>query len=546
MGQAYAYGHLAMAALSLAMAAAFALLAWRVPNYRADLAYAVAAVLCGAVALAAMALSLDPSLARARLLWEVATALYVWVPILWHLQFAAAVWPDAARRRRHRNLVIAYAVGGAVLVAAIAAGWFDDGTLRHLSVAGMTSGLPSTPWWSAGLLFVFACIAVWLSAALLAGPGPRRAERRSALPLMLIAPPLCGYELLIAAGVFESIPVGGYVAGLASLQGIIIVAQRFRALEEPRRLGAWRIERRIGSGGMAEVFEARRVGAGLLAGVEQPVALKRLRPELARDPAEAQRLVDEARILAGLSHANIVTLHDVGLEDGELYLALELVEGASLGRLLERAGGPLGRSIAVEIGCQAAAALAHAHPRGLIHRDVSPQNLLIDTTGTVKLADFGIARSIDHTRTRTGQVRGKLPYVAPEQLRGEVYDQRVDLYALGVVLYQTAVGRSPFAGGTDAELVYRILEGHKAGDAFLRERAGERLADLVERLLFARWQDRPQSALEVAAALAPLRDEAAARAELAALVAEARAASGEETSSTGRRTRRMRPSSTGR
>ena len=545
MGEAYAYGHLAMAALSLAMAAAFALLAWRVPSYRADLAYALAAVLCASVALVAMALALDPSLARARLLWCVAAVLYVWVPILWHLQFAAAVWPGSPRRRRHRNLVVAYAAGGAVLIAAIAAGWFDDGSLRRLEVAGMESGLPSTPWWAALALFVFASLNFPLSAALLSTPGPRRAERRSALPLMFVAPPLCGYELLIAAGVFESVPVGGYVAGLASLQGIIIVAQRFRALEEPRRLGAWRIERRIGAGGMAEVFEARRVGAGLLAGVVQPVALKRLRPELARDPAEAQRLVDEARILAGLSHANIVTLHDAGLEDGELYLALELVEGASLARILERAGGPLGRAVTVEIGCQAAAALAHAHPRGLIHRDVSPQNLLIDTAGTVKLADFGIARSLDRTRTGTGHVRGKLPYVAPEQLRGETYDQRVDLYALGVVLYQAAVGRSPFAGGSEAELVYRILEGHRAGDAVLRERAGDELAALVERLLVARWQDRPASAAEVGEALAPLRQESAARAELAALVAEARAAGGEEGDPRERRTRRVRPSTRG-
>jgi serine/threonine-protein kinase len=546
MGDAYAYGHLAMAALSLAMAAAFALLAWRVPSYRADLAYAVAAVLCASVALAAMALALAPSLARARLLWGIGAILYVSVPILWHVQFAADLWPDSRRRRRHRNLVIAYAVGGAVLFAAILAGWFDDGTLRHLRVGGMQSGLPSTPWWAAGLLFVFACINVWLSASLLAGPGPRRAERRSALPLMLIAPPLCGYELLIAAGVFESIPLGGYVAGLASLQGIIIVAQRFRVLEEPRRLGSWRIERRIGAGGMAEVFAARRVGAGPLAGVVQPVALKRLRPELGRDPAEAKRLIDEARILAGLSHANIVTLHDAGLEDGEIYLALELVEGASLAVLLERAGGPLGRIATVEIGCQAAAALGHAHPRGLIHRDVSPQNLLIDGEGTVKLADFGIARTLDRTRTGTGHVRGKLPYVAPEQLRGETYDQRVDLYALGVVLFQAAVGRSPFAGRSEAELVYRILEGHAEGDSALRERAGSPLAAIIERLLAPRWQERTAAAADLLAELAPLRSESEGRAELAALVSDARAASGDEGAARERRTRRLDPVSTRR
>jgi CDP-diglyceride synthetase len=545
MGDAYAYGHLATAAFSLAMAIAFAGLAWRVPAYRADFAYAVSALLCAGTGLAAMFLALSPSLVRARALFSIAVALYVSVPILWHLQFAADVW-HPARRRRHRWLLIAYAACGVLLVALVQSGALDGGAFRRFRVGPLESGLMVLPGWAAVGIFGFACAIIPLSARLLGADGPRTIERRSALPLMLIAPPLCAHELLIAAEVIDMVPLGGYVAGLASLQGIVILTVRFRAFNEPRRLGPYLIERRLGSGGMADVYLAHRRGEGPLAGVVQPVAVKRLRRGLARDPEPVARLIEEARVLARLSHPNIVSMLDAGVDQGDVYLALELVEGATIAELLERARGgpPLGRLLAIEVGAQVAAALAHAHPAGLIHRDVSPENLLVDQNGTVKLTDFGLARALDRARTRTAMVQGKLPYVAPEQLRGGDYDHRVDLHALGALLHVVACGQDPYRGESEAELMFRLLEGRRAGADRLRRDAGDALADLIDRLLATAPADRPPDAAAVLAALAPLRQEEAGRRQLSALVEAHRAAPAAAAAPAPPRTRRLGPPST--
>ncbi|HUS67496.1 MAG TPA: serine/threonine-protein kinase [Kofleriaceae bacterium] len=542
LDDAYTYGHLGPIVFSVAMAIAFAAFASRVPAFRADFFYALSALLCAATGMAAMSLALHATVERGRLLFSAAVALYVSVPVLWHMQFAADVWPPA-QRRRHRRLLAAYAAGGAVLIAAVELGLLDGGELRRLRVGGIESGLIAVPVWVAALVFSLACIIIPLSWRLLLADGPRRLERRSAVPLMLFAPPLCAQELLSSAGVFEVVPLGGYLAGLAAMQGIVVLAARFRALTEPRRLGPYRIERRLGAGGMAEVFLAHRKGEGPLATVVQPVALKRLRPEATRTADDAERLIEEARILARLSHPNIVKMLDAGLDDsGDVFLALELVEGSTLARVLDhasRAGRPLGRALAVEIGAQVASALGHAHPAGLVHRDVTPHNLLIDATGLVKLTDFGIARAADRSRTRTGLIRGKVLYVTPEQLRGAPYDERVDLYALGVVLHEAVVGRPPFEGDTDAEIVYRVLEGKRTDPGRLRDTAGDALAGLIERLLAPDADDRPASADAVLAELAPLRDEKAARDALAARVAEERADADASDRTARRETRRL-------
>jgi hypothetical protein len=519
MADAYAYGHLTTAAFSLAMAVAFAVLAWRVPTYRADFAYAISALLCAGTGLAAMLLALSPSLGRARALFSIAVALYVSIPILWHTQFAGEVW-DVGRRRRHRRLLAAYAAGGVFLIALVQLGALDGGNFRRFRVGPLETGLMVLPAWAAAAIFAFACAIIPLSARLLATAGPRTLERRSALPLMLFAPPLCAHELLVAAQVIDMVPLGGYVAGLASLQGIVILTARFRALTEPRHLGPYQIERRIGSGGMADVFLAHRRGVGPLASVIQPVALKRLRRGTARDPELTARLIEEARVLARLSHPNIVSMLDAGVDQGDVYLALELVEGATLAQLLEHAPASTGPLLAVEVGAQVAAALDHAHPAGLIHRDVTPDNLLVDQHGTVKLTDFGIARALDRARTRTAVVRGKLPYVSPEQLRGDDYDHRVDLHALGAVMHVMVCGREPYQGESEAEVMFRLLEGARAGAAQLRVEAGDALADLIDRLLATSPADRPPDAASVLSVLAPMRQEEVARGTLRRLVTE--------------------------
>jgi serine/threonine-protein kinase len=279
---------------------------------------------------------------------------------------------------------------------------------------------------------------------------------------------------------------------------------------------------------MAEVFEARRVGTGELAGIERSVALKRLRPEMAADRREVTRLVEEARILSRLNHPNIVSLYEAGYEDGELFVALELVDGVSLARLVAAARGsarPLGAEIAASVGAQVAAALACAHafcdetgaPAGLIHRDVSPHNLLVDRRGLVKLADFGIARPLARSAATTRDALGKLPYMAPEQLRGAAYDHRVDIHALGVVLFEVACGTPPYEGESDGEVISRIVEGRPASSHRLRE-LSEPLATLVEAMIATDPSARPGDAGQLAAALAGLCDQRMAVSRLAEAV----------------------------
>jgi hypothetical protein len=519
---AYAYGHLVPATVALSMAIAFAVLGLRVRALRADLAYAACALLCAGTALASMVLALAPSLSAGRALFAVATLLYASIAVLWHAQFGEVLPPG--RRRKHAR-VVAFAVAiGIVLAALLAAGSLDAGHLRPLPHGTALVAMPAS---SAAMLFAFALGLVAISMPVLGAAGPRARERRACLVFTLIAPPLCGHELLVAVGVIELPPVGAYVAGLASLQGVVVLSERFRALTRHVTLGPYRIEERLGAGGMAEVFVAQRAGKGRLAGIGQRVALKRLRPELAADPRVRDMILDEARTLARLSHPNIVGLHDVGVHDGDVFLALELVRGAALSTLLTDArarGVPLGPGVAVEIGVQAASALAWAHaqtdesgaPLGLVHRDVSPQNLLVDATGTVKLSDFGIARSLErHGGTTSGVVRGKVPYIAPERLRGESYDHRVDLFALGVVLYEATMGSLPFEAETEAGMMLRMLEGRVADVELLRAAAPD-LAPIVVALLDEDPAGRPRDASDLRARLLPLRDEASGREVLGA------------------------------
>ncbi|MCU1282497.1 MAG: serine/threonine protein kinase, partial [bacterium] len=237
-----------------------------------------------------------------------------------------------------------------------------------------------------------------------------------------------------------------------------------------------------------------------------------------------------------LMHPNIVTLLDVGEHHGELYLAMELVDGAPLSSMLQlgrRRGIAIGDAAAIEVALQVADALAYAHamtdddgqPLRLVHRDVSPQNVLVDKTGHVKLADFGIARSLQGSgaRTRTGVMKGKLSYMAPEQLQTSSYDQRIDVYALGVVLFEMLSNRLPYQGSSEPTVLRRLIE----NDPEPWRRAaglGEPFGSLVRDAAHPDPALRIQSAAALRAQLLPLRDEARARVELSALVAHAVAA----------------------
>lgn len=212
--------------------------------------------------------------------------------------------------------------------------------------------------------------------------------------------------------------------------------------------------RKIATGGMAEVYLAVHEGPE---GFEKPVAIKQILPHLASDEQFVRMFLDEARIAARLSHPNIVQIFDLGVEGQIHYLAMEYLFGESLARLeeqLARSGRTLPLEASLFIATNLCLALHHAHtftlgagPQPIVHRDVSPSNVLLSFDGAVKLADFGVAKVKGSQKTTTiGLIKGKVGYMAPEQILGEPIDTRTDLFALGIVLYELVTGRVPFAG----------------------------------------------------------------------------------------------------
>jgi eukaryotic-like serine/threonine-protein kinase len=201
----------------------------------------------------------------------------------------------------------------------------------------------------------------------------------------------------------------------------------------------YRLERPLGHGGMATVYLARDTD------LDRPVAVKVLD---AADEGLRERFVREARLAARLSHPNVVSVFDAGEDGGRPYIVMEHVEGETVAELLARRG-PLPPDEARGLALQAARGLAHAHAAGLVHRDVKPQNLLLREDGTLKIADFGIARATEDTAlTQPGTVLGTAAYLAPEQARGERATPASDVYSLGAVLYELLTGRPPLETAT--------------------------------------------------------------------------------------------------
>jgi len=231
--------------------------------------------------------------------------------------------------------------------------------------------------------------------------------------------------------------------------------------------GKYTLVCKLATGGMGELFVARRAAAG---GFEKLVVVKRLLPHLAEDAHFVAMLLDEARIAARLSHANVCQVYDLGEVDGHYYIAMEHLEGVPAALLLRRAGRT---GEAIEIGlvaalvCQAAAGLDHAHglcdrdgnPVGLVHRDVSPSNLFVTSTGAVKLLDFGVAKSQDAlARTHTGALKGKYAYMSPEQVVGNPIDRRADVWSLGIVLYELMTGERLFWRDSEYKMLQAIVD----------------------------------------------------------------------------------------
>ncbi|RKG60076.1 serine/threonine protein kinase [Corallococcus sp. CA054B] len=233
------------------------------------------------------------------------------------------------------------------------------------------------------------------------------------------------------------------------------------------QLGKYQLVRKLASGGMAEVFLAKAAGPR---GFEKTLVLKRILPHLAEDEAFVEMFLGEAQLAARLDHPNVVQIFDFGEVDGSYFLAMEYIDGPTLRRLIKRSAElkqPLPPGVCAKMVAAAAEGLAFAHeladaetgaPLGLVHRDISPENVLVSRQGAVKVVDFGIAKVAGQShRTATGVVKGKVAYMPPEQLQARPMDGRVDVYALGIVLYELLTGKRPFEATTDVSMMQAIL-----------------------------------------------------------------------------------------
>jgi len=261
----------------------------------------------------------------------------------------------------------------------------------------------------------------------------------------------------------------------------------------PTRIhGRYLLQDRIALGGSAEVWRAQDEE------LDRPVAVKLLHPHLVPDETARLRLAEEGKLAASLSHPAIVKVYDVQADGETPALVMELIEGESLNVRLAR-DGPLAQTAAAGIGADVADALGEAHRHGIIHRDVKPSNILIDTNGRAHLADFGIAHSLApavERLTLTGTVVGTLAYLSPEQLAGDEVGPRSDLFGLGAVLFEMLTGRKPFA----ATSLLALAEQQAAGPPALPD-VDPTLADITRACLSVRPGDRPPSAGFVAAIL---------------------------------------------
>jgi serine/threonine-protein kinase len=261
-------------------------------------------------------------------------------------------------------------------------------------------------------------------------------------------------------------------------------------------IGPYRLEKRLGKGGMGEVYRAYDQR------LERRVALKQIRPRKASDPRARQRFLREARAAARLSHPSIVQVHDIIEVHGSDWLVMELVDGHSLRRVL--ADGPLPVMDAVGLTIEIASGLAEAHAEGIVHRDLKADNILLTSDGRAKILDFGIAKRIDFeseaSLTAEGQLLGTPQAMSPEQAMGRSVDHRSDLFSLGSLVYEMVTGVSPFAASGAVKTLQRICTYRQTPAHKLAPDVPRPLSDLIDNLLEKDPVHRPQSAEEVVTA----------------------------------------------
>ncbi|MCP3099688.1 protein kinase [Myxococcus sp. K15C18031901] len=290
----------------------------------------------------------------------------------------------------------------------------------------------------------------------------------------------------------------------------------------PLVFGRYAVLTRLAVGGMGEIFLARQVG---VSGFERLVILKNLLPDLLDQEGSLEMFLDEARVAGRLNHPNVVSVFEVGEWGGTYYIAMEYIEGENLGRLARaavRSASPLSPRVCAEIIRDAALGLDHAHaavdtqgaPLELVHRDISPQNIMVRLDGVTKVVDFGVAKASNRsTRTRTGILKGKLRYMSPEQVRNQPLDGRSDQYALGVVLWELVTRRPLVENDNPAEAMRRIALTPAPRPSTVVDGIHPLLENIILRMLAKAREQRFERCAEVARALQVYLDESARQGE---------------------------------
>jgi serine/threonine protein kinase len=286
------------------------------------------------------------------------------------------------------------------------------------------------------------------------------------------------------------------------------VEQDSPMLAAGKMVGRYRLLSLVASGGMAQIWAAKPESGGF----SRTVALKVVRPEYASDEEYRRMLIDEAAAASAVHHPNVCEIFELGRHEHVVFIAMEWVPGDSIAGLIRQRTQyvPFNYALAARVISDACAGLHAAHnatgPDGqlmnIVHRDISPQNILLSSQGHVKVTDFGIAKARDqiHSRTRTGEIKGKFAYISPEQILGKTVDHRSDVYAMGCVLFVTTLGLRPFGRGTHA-VMSKIVQGDFKAPRELVPTYPERLERIVIRALSRNPDDRYQSAEEMRLAL---------------------------------------------
>ena len=294
-----------------------------------------------------------------------------------------------------------------------------------------------------------------------------------------------------------------------TLSGLRVPQPRAGAVTrpDPDHFGQYEILEKIASGGMADAFKARRSG---VEGFQKIVAIKKILPHLADNEQFIAMFADEAKLAAQLSHPNIVHIHDLGkIEAGGYFIAMEYVDGRDLRAILQTArevATPMPVPLAIYVASKIASALDYAHRRrdadgrelAIVHRDVSPQNILISYEGDIKLCDFGIAKAASKaSTTQSGALKGKVQYMSPEQAWGRPIDRRSDLFSLGSVLFEMLTGEALFRGDTDLNLLEKVRAAEVPAPSTLNPEVPRSLDAILAKALAAAPDDRYANASDL-------------------------------------------------